>query len=170
MAHAENKVEWCLKKAEKELRDTGKHRGLVRIPPDKALALAHIKKAEHSLKAVTDFRKIGYSDWSAPAAFYAVYHCLLALAAKNGYESRNQECTFALIYRLIETKKVKLDAGLLQQISRLDPEKTQESPTITDIRETQQYGVATSLENKTLKKMLENAKAVLDKTKEELEE
>lgn len=170
MAHAENKVDWCLRKAGKELKETGKHRGLVRIAPDKALALAHLQKAEHSLKAVTDFQKIGYSDWSASAAFYAVYHCLLAIAAKNGYESRNQECTFALIRYLIENKKVELDPGLLEKISRLDPEKSRESPTITDIREMQQYGVATSLGNDTLERALDVAKTVLDAAKECLED
>ncbi len=168
MPHADNKVDWCLKKAEKELKETGKHRGIVRIRPDKELALAHIKKAEHTLKAITDFSRIGYSDWSASAAFYTIYHCLLAIAAKHGYESRNQECTFALIYQLIETKKIKLDKELIQQMHRLNPEQPQENPTITDIRETEQYGVATSLENKTLERMLETAKKIMDQAKEEV--
>ncbi len=28
------KVEWCLRKAEKEMKEEGKHRGLVKIAPD----------------------------------------------------------------------------------------------------------------------------------------
>jgi len=50
MSHAKNKLDWCLKKAEKELKEHGKHRGLVIIKPDKKQALEHIKKAEHNLK------------------------------------------------------------------------------------------------------------------------
>ena len=34
MSHAKNKVEWCLRKAENELKDSKKHRGLVKIKPD----------------------------------------------------------------------------------------------------------------------------------------
>jgi hypothetical protein len=35
MSHAKNKVEWCLKKAEKELKEEGKHKGLIKTRPDK---------------------------------------------------------------------------------------------------------------------------------------
>lgn len=31
MTHAKNKVKWCIKKAEKELKEDKKHRGLVKI-------------------------------------------------------------------------------------------------------------------------------------------
>ena len=31
MSHAKNKVNWCLKKAERELENDGKHRGLLKI-------------------------------------------------------------------------------------------------------------------------------------------
>ena len=170
MPHAKNKTEWCLRKAEKELKETGRHRGLVRIEPSNDLALAHIRKAEHTLKAVMEFQRIGYSDWSASAAFYAIYHCLLAIAAKHGYESRNQECTYALIYHLIETKKIKLDRDLIENVHRLNPDARQESPTIIEIRETYQYGVATSLENNVLEKILHTAKTIMDQAKEEMEE
>lgn len=39
MSHAKNKVEWCLKKAEKELKESRKHRGLVKTKPDLAKAI-----------------------------------------------------------------------------------------------------------------------------------
>lgn len=89
MSHSENKVDWCLKKAEKELQEGDKHRGLVKIKSDQTIVNDYIKKAEHNLKAITAFRDIGYSDWSAPAAFYSIYHCFLAIVTKFGYESRN---------------------------------------------------------------------------------
>ena len=49
MTHTKNKVGWCLKKAEEELKTEGKHRGLIKTEPDKKRALEHIAKAEHDL-------------------------------------------------------------------------------------------------------------------------
>ena len=34
MSHAKNKIEWCLKKAENELKTSNKHSGLININPD----------------------------------------------------------------------------------------------------------------------------------------
>lgn len=106
MSHAKNKVEWCLKKAERELKESGKHRGLVNAEPDLKKAKDYINKAEHYLKATEYLKKGDFSDISTSTVFYSMYHCLLAIAVKFGYESRNQECTFALIYSLIEDKKI----------------------------------------------------------------
>ena len=170
MPHAKNKVEWCMKKAEKELQKGDKHRGLIRTRPDQKLAGSHIKKAGHNLNAIRDFKRMGYSDWSASAAFYSIYHCLLAILAKFGYESRNQECTFALIYNLIETGQIPLERGTIEQVHALEPEEKHESPTIIEIREVGQYGIALSLENETFSKLLKKAKEILDQTKEILEE
>src|SRR3989338_3282452 len=108
MSQAKNKLTWCLKKAEKELKKEGKPRGLIIITPDKKKSFEHIKKAEHNLNAAIDFSKTGYSDWSASAFFYSIYQCFLAIASKFGYGSGNQECTFALIESLIEDKKIDL--------------------------------------------------------------
>ncbi len=166
MSHADNKVEWCLRKAEKELKTGDEHRGLVKIRPDVELARAHVKKAEHNLKAISDFKRIGYSDWSASAAFYAVYHCFLAIAARSGYESRNQECTFALIRSLIDNKEIDLDVSLVDQVGELDAEGKHESVTVVDVRESEQYGVKLSLEDETFERLLKLAKVVLEKTKE----
>lgn len=47
MSHAKNKIEWCLKKAEKELISSSKHTGLIKIKPDILLSRENIKKAEH---------------------------------------------------------------------------------------------------------------------------
>ena len=170
MSHAKNKVNWCLKKAEKELQQSEKHRGLVKIKQNQEIINIHIKKAEHNLKAITDFKKIGYSDWSASAAFYSIYHCFLAILAKFGYESRNQECTFALIYHLIETKQINFDKEMVQEIQLLDPEEKHKSPNIVELRETKQYGVSLSLEEDIFTELVTITKIFLDKTKEILEE
>ena len=70
----------------------------------------------HNFKAMSAFQKIGFSDWSASAAFYCSYHCLLALIAKEGYESRNQSCTFAYVEGMIDNKKISLTKEELKEI------------------------------------------------------
>jgi|SRR3989338_375696 len=105
MSHASNKVDWCLEKAKKELQLSERHRGLVKVKPNLDNARNHITKAEHNLAAISYFSEGGFSDWSMSAAFYSLYHCLLAIAQKFGYESGNQECTITLIKWLKENKK-----------------------------------------------------------------
>ena len=122
MNHAKNKVEWCLKKAEKELKAGDIHRGLIKVTPDIERAREHIKKSDHYLSATLYLKKGNFSDISASTIFYAIYHCLLAIAIKFGYESRNQESTFALINSLIEDKKINFDKELLSA-PRLSPKR-----------------------------------------------
>ena len=88
MSHTDNKLRWCLDKAKKESEKGKNHKGLMKIRPDKEEAYKHIAKAEHYLGATEQLKK-GYSDISASTAFYSMYHCLLAIAAKFGYDSRN---------------------------------------------------------------------------------
>lgn len=170
MSHAINKVEWCLEKARKELELSGKHRGLIKIQPDKNKALEHIKKAEHDFKAAIDFSKIGYSDWSASAFFYSIYQCFLAIAIKFGYESKNQECTFALIHSLIEDNKINFDKRLLDKIASLEVQKAHEESTSVEIREEYQYGTRLSIREDLYKELLEMARGTLSKAKEIIEE
>lgn len=118
MSHAENKVEWCLNQAKKHIVEGRKHRGLVQVKPDERLAREHIAKAEHYLLATAYLKKGNFSDISASTVFYSMYHCLLAIAAKFGYESRNQDCTFALIHSLAEGGKVSLEKGLLDKLAK----------------------------------------------------
>ena len=72
-------IDWCLQKAEKEVEECKKlkkkirHRGLLKIEPNKKLALAHIEKAMHNLKLLDFLRKSSFSDWSVSAGFYSLY-------------------------------------------------------------------------------------------------
>ncbi|MEK6952927.1 MAG: HEPN domain-containing protein [Nanoarchaeota archaeon] len=168
MSHAKNKVDWCLKKAETELKEKSKHRGLVVVKPDKNKALEHVSKAEHNLKGAIEFAKVGFSDWSASAFFYSMYQCFLAIAAKFGYESGNQECTFALIESLIENKKIKLDKELLEKVSTLEIQK--ETSTSTGIREEYQYGTKLSIDDDLYEELLELSRKILSETKVIIEE
>lgn len=170
MNHVKNKVEWCLKKGEKEMKEGGKHKGLARIKPDLAKARQHIAKAEHNLRLMISLKNTEFSDWCSPAAFYAAYHSLLAILAKFGYESRNQECTFALISSMAEKGTINLDAALLESIAKIEPGKNAERETITEIREQYQYGITLSMEDKTYEELLETAKRILGESKRILEE
>ncbi len=165
MSHAKNKVEWCLRKAEKELKESGKHGGLVRVEPNLENAKSYINKAEHYLRATAYLKKGNFSDISASTVFYSMYHCLLAIAAKFGYESRNQECTFALMYSLIEDNKIDFEEELLSKISSLDIKDTDEK-TIVEVREKYQYGTGLSIKDDLYKDLFELAKKVIEKTRE----
>lgn len=169
MSHAKNKVEWCFRKAEKEMNGSGRHRGLLKTRQDKDRAREHITKAEHNLKLMIHLKKNDFSDWCGPATFYSVYHSLLAILSKLGYESRNQECTFAMIYSLIGDNKINLDKGMIEKVAALDVKESGSSATITDIREQYQYGTKLSLEDKTYEELLNIAKKILGKTKEIIE-
>ena len=164
MSHAKNKLKWCITKAKEE----EKHRGLLEIKPNIEKARKHIEKAEHYLKA-TNYLKKDFSDISASTVFYSMYHCLLAIAVKFGYESRNQECTFALMYNLIEEKRIDMDKALLDKISFLDIEKSDKSTSI-EIREKYQYGTKLSLETDIYKDLFELAIKIISETKEIIEE
>ncbi len=169
MPSEEAKVQWCLQKAEKELKETGRHRGLVKVAPNFNLAHAHIAKAEHNLLAISKFKENGFSDWSASAAFYCAYHCFLAILARAGYESRNQECTFALVSALARQKKVAVDELLLSEIMSMKPEEKAELPSIVQLREAGQYGASTSIDDGSYERLLSISKEILDSAKEIIE-
>src|SRR3990167_5377168 len=126
MSHAKNKVNWCLNKAKKELREGKQHRGLVKVEVDLEKAREHLAKAEHNLKVTFYLQKGGFTDWCSSSLFYVIYHCFLAILVKYGYETRNQECTFALIASLIEDKKITLIQEDLEKVSTLNMTETQE--------------------------------------------
>jgi|SRR3989338_5883686 len=163
MSHAKNKLDWCLRKGEKEMKEEGKHRGLILIAPDKKRALDHINKAEHNLKGAIEFYKLGYSDWSASAFFYSNYQCFLAIASKFGYSSGNQECTFALIETLIEENKISFDKKLLEKVASI--EVPREESTSVEIREEYQYGIKTSINEDLYNELLELSREILLQTK-----
>ena len=159
-----------MNKAKKELQTGKQHRGLVKVDADLEKAREHLAKAEHNLKVTLYLQRGGYTDWCSSSLFYVIYHCFLAILAKFGYETRNQECTFALIASLIEEKKIAISQDDLEKITILNITETQEaSETAVSIREDYQYSTKVSLENKEYQELLQLAKRILDKTKETLE-
>lgn len=170
MSHASNKVKWCLNKAKKEIEETGLHRGLINREEDKNLAEKHIAKAEHNLNAALYFDKGGFSDWSASAFFYCIYHCFLAISMKFGYESRNQECTIALIEMLREEGKIDIDDKFIDTLKITKAEEMHES-SIVKMREDLQYGIGIEFKRKEefnimvkmCKEMIEKAREIIHK-------
>ncbi len=132
-------MQWCLNKAKRELEETGFHRGLVESEPDSITAVKHLLKAEHNLNAAFYFEKGGYSDWSMSAFFYCLYHCLLAILKKYGYESRNQECTLAVIEALKEEGKIDIDTKFIDMLKITKFKEVDHS--VIKMREDFQYGV-----------------------------
>lgn len=165
MSHANKKVKWCVAKAQKELAEGNKHRGLIEIKPDLDEAKKHILKAEHNFKAVINFEKSGFSDWSVSAVFYTIYHCLLAISLKHGFESRNQECTIALIEQLNSEGKIKFDSDIINELKNVNIEDKHVDNTIS-LRENFQYGTATSIEDHKLSELKELCRTAIEQTKE----
>ena len=162
-----DKLNKCFKTGEKGER----HKGLRRIELNENLILGHLKKAIHNFNAMDDFYSIGYSDWSASASFYCLYHCLLAILAKNNVESRNQSCTFAFIRDMIENNKLsRITIEELKEIFDKDViEDLAHSSKILDIRENMQYSIKTSLEEKEFDLLKKRTKFLLDKLRNEIE-
>ena len=161
MSDAKNKVDWCLKKAERELKKSGKHRGLVKTKPNIEKAREYIKKAEHYLRATNYLKKGDFSDISASTVFYSMYHCLLAIAAKFGYESRNQECTITAIEHFIQGKKLDIDQSYIDMIRK--EMEGQKKMGAKSTREEMQYGAKTKLEETRCKILMDNAKRFVEK-------
>lgn len=164
MSQITKKVDWCINKAKKELQETGLHRGLIKIEPNKNQAKMYLEKAQHNLNAAIFFAQHGYSDWSASAFFYCVYHCFLSILRKQGYESRNQECTLAIIEFLREEKMINLEQKFIDMF--LITKAKEINLSMIEIREDFQYGVEQSFNNNTLfTSLLETCKEVLEKTR-----
>ncbi|MBW2988833.1 hypothetical protein KY358_00785 [Candidatus Woesearchaeota archaeon] len=157
-------MKWCLNKAKKEISEGKMHRGLVELKPDIEEAKNHLKKAEHNFKAVLSFQKTGFADWSVSAVFYTIYHCFLAIIRKFGYESRNQECTIALIEHLKEQNKIELSGGLIEALKASDHEERHAGSAIA-LRENFQYGTETVVEDDSLKELKELCKTSIEETK-----
>ena len=98
-----------------------------------------------------------------------MYHSLLAILVKLGYESRNQDCTFALISNLTEDGSIRFDSTLLNSIAKINPESS-ERETLTEIREHYQYGTKLSMKDRTYEELLNTTKRILGESKRILEE
>jgi uncharacterized protein (UPF0332 family) len=88
---------------------------------------------------------------------------------KFGYESRNQECTFAAIECLIEKGKIGLDKEDIRKIFATDKEDGLEEADIVDLRERFQYGTETLVEKQKIQELYEQTKLFIEKAKSVLQ-
>lgn len=162
----QDKLKKCFKEGEKGER----HKGLKKVEVSEDMMKGHLNKATHNFKAMISFQKTGFSDWSASASFYCLYHCLLALIAKEGFESRNQSCTFALVEDLIDKKKIHLTKDELKEIFDTNiSENLEHSNKILDIRENMQYSIKTALEQEEFLDLKARTKRLSDKIRMDVE-
>ncbi len=163
-----SKIKSCLKEGE-----TGgeRHKGLKKIIPSTEKSKGHLAKAIKNFNAITDFHDLNYSDWSASAAFYSLYQGLLAILSLNGFESRNQSCTFAVIEDLIAKNKVKeLTVEDLKEIfDKSVTEQLEHSDKILDLREEMQYSTKTTLAEQEFQHLKQKTKNLFDKIRKEIE-
>ena len=162
-----DRLDKCFKEGEKAEE---RHKGLRKISANQELINKHLAKAAHNLNAVSDFKNMKYSDWSASAAFYALYHCLLALLIKFGYQSRNQNCTFAFVEDLINKRKISLEPEELKEIfDKNITDNLAHSEKILDIRENMQYSFKTFMNEEEFNKLVERTKSLFDKIRKDIE-
>jgi uncharacterized protein (UPF0332 family) len=138
-------LEWCLKD----------ERRLVKARPDAELAQRHLRKSEYNYEVLQELEGLKRYDWALNVGFYAIYHCFLALLAKQGYRSRNQSCTMTVLLKLIDENKLDIDKDLVLQFDTLEAEKDAMNPTVRESRESSTYGVETSIDLQQLKKIKE---------------
>lgn len=167
MGQASNKLKYCINKSKTE---GVKHRGIRVVEPDMVRAGKHITKAQHNLKAMLYLIKGNMLDWAISASFYSMYHCCLAILAKFGYESRNQDCTFAAIETLIEEKKISLPIEKLRRISLPDRRETLDSDEVIELREDAQYGTETVFDIERIKTLRDESMEFLETAERILQE
>ena len=148
----ENKFKWCLKKGRE-----GGH-GLIEVKPSEKLSNGHIERAKFDLEFV-DFNQEKFPVWALSGCYYAIYHSLLAILYRFGYESTNQECTVTAIEYLIHTEKIKLEKGhieLFKKIRDLNIKKAR------SLREQFQYGINFDVDKEIFKELKEKSIAFVE--------
>lgn len=88
-----------------------------------------------------------------------MYHSLLAVLFKVGYESKNHECTINAVEYLIEEGKIELD---LRDMAFIRTTEQMTSKDAKSLREEFQYGTKTSVNKELLDELLKNAKLVVE--------
>ena len=145
-----SRLDWCLSNEDR----------LRRIPSNNLKSKEHIEKAKHNLLAAGYNIKGGFSDWAVSQTYYAMYHGLLAILYKFGYESKNHECTISAVEHLIETKKVELDIKDVIFIRTTEQMKMQDAKSL---REEFQYGTKTDVNKEILNNLLRKSKEIVEK-------
>jgi len=172
VSQASKHVDWCMKKAEKEIGECNKlgkrskHRGLVKKNPNKEEAKNHISRAEENLEFALSLEKGKFGYVAINSLFYCAYHCFLAIASKFGYESGNQTCTIALVEYLNEEGTIALDEKFIEMMKYEDEQESNEYPSVIDMREEYTYGSKIKVPENKLKDVTHLCSSFLNSTKE----
>lgn len=150
MRKTKSKLDWCLSDESR----------LKKVPANIKRAIEHIEKAKHNLLAADYNIKGGFNDWAVSQCYYAMYHGLLAILYKSGYESKNHECTISAVEYLIKTKKVDLDLEDIAFIRTTEQMKPQDAKSL---REEFQYGTKTDVNKELLNNLVKRAKEIVEK-------
>jgi len=145
-----SRLEWCLSKEER----------LKIIQPNLLKSKEHLKKAKHNLLAADYNIKGNFNDWAVSQAYYAMYHALLAVLYKFGYESKNHECTILAIEHLIQINKLRLDMKDITFIRTTEQMKAQDAKSL---REEFQYGTKTEVNKEILDNLIKKSKEIVEK-------
>jgi len=164
MGRVDKTFEWCLEKG-KKIDSFGKHKGLRKIKEDIEESKRQMIKADSDLSVMDYLFKGNRTDWVASAAYYAMYHSLLAILYKFGYESQNQECTITLVEKFMKDRVISLEQEYIDIIRNV-----QDIENAKAIREDMQYGSKTFLEPKRCKKVMDDARKFVERVRELLEE
>lgn len=140
-------------KVKKSFEECQRKKLLLSIKPDEEKINGHIEKAKHYLRAV-DHNIKDFQDVAVANAFYAMYHALLALLHKHGYEARAQECAINAMQYLIAKKDIDLDVKYINIIRLTDRSKGTDAK---KLREELQYGIKTSVQEDVLQTLKENS-------------
>jgi len=171
MSQVSKQVDWCLKKAEREIEECKKqgkqpkHRGLLKVEPNMEEAKEHIEKAEYKLKETEYLRKGNFLDSSVGAVFYCMYHCFLAIASKFGYESCNQTCTISLIEHLKEQGKIELDDKFIKMFKYAETEEEKDNSLI-ELREDYTYSTKVIFSKEKIDGLMILCKELIDSTRQ----
>jgi len=172
MSQASKQVDWCLKKAEREIEEARKkgqrnpkHRGLIRKKPDKEESIEYINKAVENLNFALSLDSSQHGDVAVSSLFYCMYHCFLAIASKFGYESRNQSCTVVLIAYLKEEGKIDLDSKFIEMFRYKEDQEDKEVYSLIEMREEYTYGSKTAVEKHIISDLVKDCQKLIEETK-----
>ncbi|PIN77032.1 hypothetical protein COV15_03350 [Candidatus Woesearchaeota archaeon CG10_big_fil_rev_8_21_14_0_10_34_12] len=150
MPDNKSKLGWCLKN-EKRMK---------KISPNNALSKEHIEKAKHNLMAADYNAKGNFEDWAVSQSYYAMYHALLAILFKKGFESKNHECTISTVEFLVEIKQINLSK---EDLSFIRTTEQMTSKDAKSLREEFQYGTKTKVNKILLTQLLQKSREIVEK-------
>lgn len=145
-----SKLHWCLKNENR----------MKKIAPNNKLSHEHLEKAKHNLRAADFNIGGGFADWAVSQLYYAMYHSLLAILFRKGFESKNHECTINAIEYLIEKGEIDFNKEDMAFI------RTTEQMTKKDaksLREEFQYGIETKVNKIILDELIKKSKDIVEK-------